>query len=128
VFKHKGKKMKETKLLRKWEKKYFSLVWYARKGQDDHPMWANTPDCIKQKAFNEMSRIREMHPDEVDALCGESGDWTHGFNSGMLACLRFVLTAQNPEWINDPAALDDGKPFCLGGVEQALEAFPDLDT
>ena len=118
----------ETELLRKWEEKYFSLVWYARKGPTDHPMWADTPDYIKQTAFNEMSRVQEMYPDEVDSLSGESGDWEHGFNSGMLACLRFVITAQNPEWIDDPAASDDGEPFWLGGVEQALEDFPELDT
>ena len=120
--------MMETDFLRTWAEKYFSLVWYARTGPKNHPMWEDTPESIKQVAFNEMSRVQEMYPDEVDSLCGENGDWEHGFNSGMLACLRFVLTTQNPEWIDDPAVMEGGEPYWYGGIEQAIQEFPELDT
>ena len=59
-----------------------------------------------------------------DALKSDSGDWEHGFNSGMLACLRLVMTAQNREQFTD----DDGEICWHGGVEDAIEEFPFLDT
>ena len=86
------------------------LVWYARKAPADHPSWDNVPADIKQGALNSASRVEEMFPDETDALkCPECSDWNHGFNSGMLAALRFVLHAAE-----DP--------------DEAEECFPELDT
>ena len=69
------------------EEKYFNLVWYARKAPpDDAEHWAETTAEIKTAALNEMAKVEEMFPDEVDALkCPDCGDWNHGFNSGMLA-------------------------------------------
>jgi hypothetical protein len=115
-------------LIREWEEKYFSLVWYARSAPAGDPSWSTTPTGIRTKALNEQARVEEMYPDEVDALKSESGDWTHGFNSGMLACLRLVMTAQNRQLITDPDASDDGEPFWIGGVEEAIAEFPFLDT
>jgi hypothetical protein len=46
----------------------------------------------------------------VTDLQSENGDWYHGFNSGMLAALRYVLT------------MDDL------GIKQADEEFPMLDS
>ena len=85
------------------------LVWYARKEPSDSPFWNSVPEDIKTGALNAAAQVRELFPDETDALRGESGDWEHGFNSGVLAALRFVLHAAA-----DP--------------EEAEECFPDLST
>ena len=96
--------------------KYLDLVWYARKAPlDDQEYWEGTPDYIKQGAGNSMARVEEMFPDEIDELKSEHSDWAHGFNSGMLAALRFVLTAE----------CDDES---CGGLSNAIEVFPELDT
>jgi hypothetical protein len=66
--------------LRELEDKYFKLVWYARSNPEKHPPIAEY-----------YSEIRKMYPEETRDLHDiEKGDWAHGFNSGMLACLRFV--------------------------------------
>ena len=91
------------------EDKFQKLVWFARKHPSDHPFWDTVPADIKQGALNSASRVEEMYPDEVDELHGEHSDWQHGFNSGMLAALRFVLHAAE-----DP--------------DEAEECFPELDT
>lgn len=69
--------------------KYESLVWYARKAPaDDAEYWSKLPDAIKTGALNAMAQVEEHHPDEVDSLrCCECGDFSHGFNSGVLAAL-----------------------------------------
>ena len=55
--------------------------------------------------------VEEHHPDDVDSLkCCDCGDFSHGFNSGVLAGLRWVLTAQTE------------------GFEEADNCFPELDT
>ena len=96
--------------------KYLDLVWYARKAPlDDPDYWDGVPEEIKHGAGNSMSRVEEMFPDEIDELKSDHGDWTHGFNSGMLAAIRFVLTA---EYDDDPD----------GGLQGAIEDFPELDT
>ena len=89
--------------------KYESLVWYARKHPSDHPSWASVPADIREGALNSCAKVEEHCPDEVDALRGENGDWEHGFNSGMLAALRYVMHAAA-----DPS--------------EAEELFPELDT
>ena len=91
------------------EDKYDRLVWFARKAPADHPSWNNVPADIKRGALNAASQVEEMYPDEVDELHGEHSDWQHGFNSGMLAALRFVLHAAE-----DP--------------DEAEECFPELYT
>ena len=60
-----------------------------------------------------MDRIEKEYPDEVNELNGLSAEhinWHHGFNSGMVAALRYILT------------MDDL------GLEQADEEFPMLDS
>ena len=98
-------------LIAAMEEKYSNLVWYARKAPpEDAEYWSDTPAEIKTAALNEMAKVEEMSPDEVDALkCPNCGNWNHGFNSGMLAALRFVMHAAE-----DP--------------EEAQEDFPMLDT
>ena len=118
------------KAIGEMEDKYFDLVWYARKDKDRNgAYWNRTPENIKQGAFKNIARIEEFYPDECDELnCPKRGDWTHGFNSGVLAAMRFVQTAMLRHYITDPTASDDGKPFWCGGVEEAKEEFPELGT
>ena len=100
--------------------KYDRLVWYARKAPSDHPSWDGVPEDIKTGALNEAACVSEMYPDETDNLRGETGDWEHGFNSGMLAAMR---------WILDACDLDDLEGFGpIGSVDYADENFPSLDT
>lgn len=51
-------------------------------------------------------KVAEAYPEEVTKI----DDFHHGFNSGALAAFRFVLFAH---W---------------GGIDEALETFPMLDT
>jgi hypothetical protein len=81
---------------------YFDLVWYARNDKTD-------PSHPGREAIE---RIRREHPDQVAALCGESSDWHHGFNSGCLAMVRFAL----------------GLMGRAEDAESAEEEFPELDT
>lgn len=85
-------------------KKYDDLIWYARA----------TPENYHIKGVKEnVDRIEKEYPDEVKELNGLSAErinWHHGFNSGMVAALRYILT------------MDDL------GLEQADEEFPMLDS
>jgi hypothetical protein len=83
------------------QKKYADLIWYARSSRKD-----NSIAGVKENK----DRIEELYPDEVNDLQNEDGDWHHGFNSGMVAALRYILT------------MDDL------GLEQANEEFPMLDS
>lgn len=84
------------------EDKYFDLVWYAR----------SNPKHINIKGVKEnIERIENLYPEEVEELQSENyADWQHGFHSGMLAGMRYILT------------MDDM------GKEQADDEFPMLDT
>jgi hypothetical protein len=83
------------------ETKYTDLLWYAR----------TSPDHINIKGVKEnKDRIEKLYPNEVTELNSENADWQHGFNSGMVAALRYVLT------------MDDL------GLEQADDEFPMLDS
>ena len=84
------------------EEMYFRLVWYAR----------SKPENINIPGVREaITDIEAKWPNEVKALIeDETGYWQHGFNSGMLACLRYINTLE-----------DFGK-------EQADEEFPELSS
>ena len=91
--------------------KHESLVWYARKPPaSDTDFWDKLPADVKKHALDVVAQVQEIYPDEIDRLtCENCGDWEHGFNSGVLAALRFVLhAAENPT--------------------EAVEQFPELDT
>ena len=69
--------------LQKFESKYESLVWYARKP----PQQIATIPGLKAAA----TEVECKYPDETAALrSADSGDWSHGFNSGMLAAVRLA--------------------------------------
>jgi hypothetical protein len=85
-------------------KKYEDLIWYVRTTSENYD--------IKGVKEN-VDRIEKQYPDEVKELSGlntEHANWHHGFNSGMIAALRYILT------------MDDL------GLEQADEEFPMLDS
>jgi len=83
--------------------KYFDLVWYARCDQQKRL----EEECYE--ALKACQRIEKQYPEEVKAL-GEDDNWSHGFNSGMLAASRLYLSMIEYD------------------VEQALEDFPELDS
>jgi hypothetical protein len=82
--------------------KYADLVWYARSDADKHPEH-------KEAILKAQERIIENYPKEIDDY-EETPEWTHGFNSGMLAAIRFIYT------------MDDEN------LERAIEEFPELYT
>ena len=87
--------------IQKLHEKFDSLVWYARSSpKNDH-----IPGVLENR-----KRIEESYPTEALDLGGAEGQWHHGFNSGCLAGLRFVLDMSD------------------GGAEYAKEEFPSLDT
>ena len=90
----------EIKLL---ERKYEMLVWYARKSAEQ----IATIEGVRVAAES----LEKEYPDETSDLRSTiAGDWTHGFNSGMLAGTRFVLDALDM------------------GMDEAHEIFPDLSS
>jgi hypothetical protein len=100
-----GNKMTKNEIIaevQKFESKYFDLVWLARSSpKNDH---------IKGVVENR-KRITELYSEEVKELLDEdAGEWNHGFNSGMLAGMRYVLG------------------MAAYGKEDAEENFPFLDT
>lgn len=91
--------------------KHERLMWYARKDKDpDSPYWDNVSDPIKRGAFESMANVERDYPVEVAELESDDAAWHHGFNSGVVAAIRYM-------W----ALMDDGE-------EWADETFPCLDT
>lgn len=82
--------------------KYFQLVWLARKYPEDY----KNPKIAKV-----IDQVNFDYPDEVVELSSPiDGDWHHGFNSGMLACIRLIHAMKNDS------------------IESAEDDFPGLDT
>ena len=92
------------------EEKYFRLVWFARKNED--VMLVLTDDGVQENkiVLDKMHEIQMQFPIETQELLEEETDWTHGFNSGMLAGMRYVWEMMEH------------------GQESADEEFPFLDT
>lgn len=110
-------------------RKYFDLVWYARKRPStDTEYWSKVPAEIREGAFRAMSQVEEDYHEDVIELRGEEGDWQHGFNSGCLAAFRLAVSALSPTTVIDPAFDGEGEPCELDGLATALDFFPDLDT
>ena len=83
-------------------KKYEDLIWYARSGPENESIKG-----VKESK----KRIEDLYPEEVQKLQSEEyGNWQHGFHSGMVAALRYILTMDK------------------SGLEQANEWFPELDS
>lgn len=83
--------------------KYFDLVWYAR---------ANKPKLLAAEQYEDvykMNEIEKKYPNEISDL-GSDDNWSHGFNSGMLAASRLYL-----------GMIEES-------VEDAILEFPCLDS
>ena len=78
--------------------KYYDLVWLARKKSED----------FENPIKLQIDKVCNKYPEEsVKILDGENTNWEHGFNSGMLACLRLVSCARiYPENIEEFPFLD----------------------
>lgn len=114
------------KALAEMEAKYERLVWYARSPRATAvKFWIDVPEEIRKGAFECQMEVEEDFPDEVSALRDEEGgEWQHGFNSGVLAALRYVATAQ----MQVVSIQDEEGDWSYGGIEDAEESFPDLCT
>ena len=106
------------KKLSELEEKYCQLVWYARKplyeNQGDWlEYFADTPDDVILTCRQKMQEVEAEYPEETNSLKSpDGGDWSHGFNSGCLAILRYIAAAKSENL----------------GIEHAEEFFPELDT
>lgn len=98
--------------LQKRLKKFESLNWYAQqRPTDDVEFWKNIPDSRKTEKLNAMARIEERYPDDIDRLkCCECGEFTYGFNDGVLSAAHWVL-----------AAIEEG-------IEEADKFLPEIAT
>ena len=91
--------------------KHERLMWYARKDKDERsPYWDGIPEHIKRGAFESMANVERDYPIEVADLDGDDSAWHHGFNSGVVAAIRYV-------W-----------ELLADGEEVADENFPSLYT
>lgn len=107
----KANKKQAIEMMAKMADKYCSLVWYARTDQNaSSEQWQDTPNDIFLKAFEQIKIVEHKYPEETFKLSGIDGDFHHGFNSGVLAGLRYALEL-----------LD-------GDIDYANENFPELDT
>ena len=89
---------------------------------------SGTPDHIITGALNAQARKEELYQDEIDELRSETGDWEHGFNSGCLATLRYVITSMAKYEFPDEESEDPEATITMGGIEEAEEEWPFLDT
>jgi hypothetical protein len=85
--------------------KYFDLVWYSRSGS-----WDNLSESQLATIYKKRAEVEAAYPRETAALVSKNGDWECGFDNGMLAGIRYVVTAMS----------------C--GLEWAAYEFPFLDT
>ena len=72
---------------------------------------ANIRGGMKSSSMKKINEIVENYPEETNSLLNdENPDWIHGFNSGMLAGIRYSLDLN------------------IYGKEDADDFFPSLDT
>lgn len=96
----------EKELLEMMEK-YGHLVWYARSGCN----LRNHKPEVTRNVLIARRKVELKYPNEVETYHeDETGYWQHGFNSGILAALRFIFDAQ-----------------CMS-LSAARDEFPNLDT
>jgi len=117
----------------KFMDKYWDLVWFAR--SDEKKLMESERYEVLQK----LKEIAEKYEEEVEGLCGESSDWHHGFNSGILAYARYLDSYTKDDlWPADEVGykprkseitIFEGKKYVeMDGRESAEQMFPELDT
>ena len=104
-------------------KLYDSLVGLARSNPDDSH-YEKRIDSIKSKIGE------EVYEKELEKLMSEECDWTHGFNSGMLASTRLYISLlqYTPDIFENEETGDDEEYPIENTWRDALEEFPMLDT
>ena len=99
------------KSLMAMESQCTDLVWYSRsQPSSDTEYWNSVPEDIRIGALNSQAKVEEKYVEEIEALKGPDGTWNHGFLSGQLASIRYILTALSED------------------VSTADDEFPMLDT
>lgn len=96
------------------EAKYVSLLWYARKPRPERmaEVWPDMDKGNMACVVSGMKDVEEKFPEETAQLQDpDSGDWAHGFNSGMVAAIRLIYATIDPDNKEDP-----------------MQDFPDLDS
>ena len=106
----------------KRRKLYLNLVAMARSNPDDES-YENRVNYIKEQIGN------DVYEKELEKLMSEECDWTHGFNSGMLASTRLYgdLLQYIPDVYENESGDDEEFPV-EDMWEQSKEEFPMLDT
>lgn len=116
--------------IREMEEKYFNLVWLARKTPEDMEI---------PKVREEVEKVTNLYPEDVEELENDETNFVHGFNSGMLAASRlFWSYLEKPKRYKiDEEDLESDevplKPLTLQElyeeeIQQAEDEFPFLDT
>ncbi len=111
--------------------KYFDLVWYVRHKNrlNKKETWLTVSSETRHKASVAAERIEKKSLKEIEALSDEpTTDWTHGFNSGVLATLRFAMICISRVKVPPEEGEKDDEVYAFGGIEDAWSEFPDLDT
>ena len=106
----------------KRRKLYLNLVAMARSNPDDES-YENRVNNNKEQIGN------DVYEKELEKLMSEECDWTHGFNSGMLASTRLYgdLLQYIPDVYENESGDDEEFPV-EDMWEQSKEEFPMLDT
>ena len=114
--------------------KYFDLVWLARTNAFNY----NSNSSLYKAA----RKMADKHKEDFDNICGDNGNWYHGFNSGILALSRLVydLSTLDPpddyyddegDYIEPKKSLsleDRRKRWRKCGGMHGYDRFPMLDT
>lgn len=112
--------------------KYFELVWFAR--SDPEKARANGEKELFQTITKKLGDIANKYPKDIQELSGDNSNWTHGFNSGILAYARFIAEYvedalyEDDEESEDAIELNGKKYIQIDGRQQAFDDFPMLDT
>ena len=106
----------------KRRKLYLNLVAMARSNPDDES-YENRVDYIKSEIGD------DVYEKELEKLMGDESEWSHGFNSGMLASTRLYgdLLQYIPDVYENESGDDEEFPI-EDMWDQAKEEFPMLDT
>lgn len=90
--------------------KHTTLMWYARSHPEGHPYWDKHDPKLVRGVMESQANVERDYPVEVAELHDDETNWQHGFNSGIVAGIRYVFDL-----------LDSGEEF-------ADDIFPCLDT
>lgn len=99
-----------TPKIQKMHSKYADLMWYARSYPEGHPYWDKHSPKMVRGVMESQANVERDYPVEVSELQEDDTNWHHGFNSGVVAAIRYIWDLME------------------NGEEYADEIFPCLDT